>query len=97
MTELWFIIIGLAAATFTIRVSGYVLASHLPQSGRWARGFAALPGCLIAALLSVILVQGGLHEWLAAAIALAIALVSRSLPLTMLGGIGAVYLLRVYL
>ncbi len=85
---------GLALGTFAIRLGGYLLGATMPSSGRWARALQALPGCLIAALLATILVQASLTEWAAALIALAVALVSRSLPLTMAVGVGAVYVLR---
>ncbi|MEM7067639.1 MAG: AzlD domain-containing protein [Pseudomonadota bacterium] len=96
MTEQWIVILGLAAGTFAIRLSGYFLGSRLPSTGIWARSFEALPGCLIAALITVILVQGSSNEWIAAGIALVAALVTRNLPLTMLVGIAAIWLLRNY-
>jgi uncharacterized membrane protein len=88
------VIVGLAFGTFAIRFGGYLLGSTLPSSGPWARTLQALPGCLIAALLAVILVQAGPAEWGAAALALTVALGSRNLPLTMLAGVGGVWLLR---
>lgn len=90
------VIAGLAAATITIRLGGYYLGAALPQSGPWARGLKALPGTLITALVTLQLLNGGPAEWIAGAVALAVAIVSRSLPLTMLAGIVAVYLLRTF-
>ena len=94
MSEPWVVIAGLAAGTFAIRFGGYLLGARLPSTGAWARGFAALPGCLISALVAVILVQGTVAEWLAAAVALAVAMLTRNLPLTMAAGIGAVCVAR---
>lgn len=94
MTETWTLILGLAAGTFSIRLGGYLLGSSLPATGLWARVFTALPGCLIAALLAVILVQGSGADWGAAAVSLVIAMFTRNLPLTMIGGIVTVWLLR---
>jgi len=94
MDEHLIVIAGLALGTFAIRFGGYVLGARIPSNGPWTRALQALPGCLIAALLAVILVQAGPAEWVAAAAALAVALLSRSLPLTMLAGVGAVWLLR---
>lgn len=94
MDEHWLVIAGLAAGTFAIRLGGYLVGSALPSTGPWAKALSALPGCLIAALLAVILVQAGLAEWVAAAVALAAALWTRSLPVTMLAGILCVWLLR---
>ncbi|MFL5285920.1 MAG: AzlD family protein [Rhodopila sp.] len=94
MPEHWIVIAGLAAGTFAIRLGGYLLGARLPSTGAWARAFAALPGCLISALVAVILVQGTPAEWVAAAVALEVALFTRSLPLTMVTGIAAVWLAR---
>lgn len=94
MNEHAVVIAGLALGTFAIRLGGYLLGSAIPTSGPWARALSALPGCLIAALLSVLLIRGGSIEWVAAAISLGAALATRSLPLTMVAGVGTVWLLR---
>ena len=88
------IILGLAVANLVIRLGGYYLGAALPQYGPWARGLKALPGTLITALVTLQLMQGGPEEWLAGAAALAVAIATRSLPLTMLTGIVAIYALR---
>jgi len=94
MADPLLVTLGLSVGTFAIRLGGYLLGSALPATGPWARGLNALPGCLIAALLAVLLVQAGPAEWAAAALAAVIAMLTRSLPLTMLVGIGAVWLAR---
>lgn len=96
MTETWLLILVLAAATFTVRLSGYLLGRRLPDHGPWARGLQALPGCLILSLVTYLLMQGGPQEWAAGATALVVAMLSRSLPLTMAAGIAAIFLLRAY-
>ncbi len=85
---------ALAGGTFAIRLSGFWLGQRLPTAGGWARGLSALPGCLILALVAIQLVKGGPAEWGAALAALATALATRNLPLTMLAGILAVLALR---
>lgn len=97
MTDQWWLILGLTLGTFSIRLGGYVLGARLPSTGVWRRAFSALPGCLIAALLAVILVQGNISEWIAAAIALAVAILTRNLPLTMIAGIAVVWAVRAIL
>jgi len=94
MSEIWLIIAGLAAATFTIRVGGVLIGRRLPSEGVWARALNALPGSLIIALVSVSLLSGGPREWLAALAAMITAMLTRNLPLTMLAGIAAIFLLR---
>lgn len=94
MTETWSLILGLAAATLTVRLSGYLLGRWLPDHGPWAQGLQALPGCLILSLVTYLLMQGGPQEWMAGAVALMVALTSSSLPLTMGAGIAVICLLR---
>ncbi|UUX48928.1 AzlD domain-containing protein [Nisaea acidiphila] len=94
MNEHWQLISGLAFGTYAIRLGGYLIGARLPATGAWARSFAALPGCLISALVAVILVQGGPADWVAAGAAIAVALATRNLPLTMAAGIAAVWLAR---
>lgn len=96
MQDSWLIIIGLALLTFIIRLSGIVLGRRIPQSGPWVRALQALPGSLLIALVTVSVVSGGWLEWLAAAIALGVAIVTNSLPITMLVGIVSIYLLRLF-
>lgn len=94
MTSTWPLIAALAVATFSIRLAGFLLGARMPTTGRWATAFNALPGCLIASLLTVILLQGSTVEWIAALIALLVAIATRNLPLTMAVGIATVWLLR---
>lgn len=94
MAEHWAVIGALALGTFAIRLAGVLLGQRIPQSGPWARALSALPGCLIVALLAVSLLSGGPQEWLAAAIALAVAALTRNLPATMAAGIVAIWALR---
>jgi len=79
----------LAVATFTIRLSGVFIGQSLPQTGPWARGLKALPGCLIVSLVAVLLLEGSINEWIAGGLALVVALLTRSLIFTMVVGIVA--------
>jgi uncharacterized membrane protein len=93
MDERWALIAALAAGTFTIRFAGARLGQAIPREGPMARSLAALPGCLIVALVATSLLSGGFKEWTAAAIALAAAL-TRNVPATMAVGIAAIWVLR---
>ena len=90
MAETLWLIGGLAGVTLAIRLGGYLVGARLPATGRWARAFDALPGCLIAALVTLLLSDAGLIEAVAAAVALTVAVATRSLPVTMIAGIAAV-------
>lgn len=96
MSDPTYVIIGLALGTFAIRLGGFYLGSRLPVTGFWAASFNALPGCLIASLLAVMLVSGGVQEYIAAVISLVIALITRNLPLTMIAGISSIWALRYF-
>lgn len=92
--ERWALIFTLAAGTFAIRFAGARLGQAIPTEGPAARALAALPGCLIVALVATSMLSGGVKEWTAAAVALGAALVTRNLPVTMACGIAAVWALR---
>ncbi|WP_232295764.1 AzlD family protein [Pseudorhodobacter aquimaris] len=94
LSDFTIVIAGLAAANLVIRLGGYYLGAALPQSGAWARGLQALPGTLITALVTLQLLNGGPAEWGAGAVALLVAIVTRSLPVTMITGILTIYILR---
>lgn len=97
MSDIWITLFGLGLASFVIRLGGFLLAGRLPQTGRWARGMEALPGCLIMALVTLMMVRGGVVEWAAGVMVLLVAAKSRNLLLSMLTGMMAVALLRLVL
>jgi uncharacterized membrane protein len=97
MSETWLVIVGLAVATFSIRLAGVLLGQRVPSHGAWARALTALPGCLIVSLVSLSILRGGPQEWGAGLAALAAAVVTKSLPLAMVAGIAAMWLLRTYI
>lgn len=95
-TEIWWTVLGLGAASYAIRLGGFFLALRLPQSGAWARGLDALPGCLIMALVALMMIKGGVIEWVAGLIALLVAAKTRNLPISMLAGVSVVASLRLF-
>jgi uncharacterized membrane protein len=94
MTETWAVILALMVGTFAIRVSGIAIGQRIPENGAWARALRALPGCLIVSLVSVSILSGGPREWASGMIAAAVAVATRNLPITMVSGIAAIWLLR---
>ena len=81
--EIWMTIIGLGVASFAIRLFGYLLASQIPQVGMWARALQALPGCLIVSLVSLMMLNGTMLEWISAVMVLALAVITRKPTLAM--------------
>ena len=94
MTDTWAVIVALAIGTFAIRLAGVLVGQRIPNDGAWARGLRALPGCLIVSLVAVSLLSGGPREWAAGVLAVAVAIATRNLPLTMACGIVAMWALR---
>ena len=92
--EIWMTIIGLGGASFAIRLSGYLLASQIPQDGMWARALQALPGCLIASLVSLMMLNGTILEWISAVMILAIAAITRKPTLAMFAGMVIIAAMR---
>ncbi|MBI1209702.1 MAG: AzlD domain-containing protein [Azospirillum sp.] len=94
MTEAWLVILFLTIGTFGIRLTGVVIGQQVLKAGAWARAMRALPGCMIVSLVAVSVLSGGPREWAAGLIATAVAVATRNLPITMVSGIAAVWLLR---
>ena len=94
MTDAWLVILALTVTTFAIRLSGALLGQRIPTHGRWATALRALPGSLIVSLVVVSLLTGGPREWAAAVVATGVAVITRNLPLTMIAGIAAIWMLR---
>ena len=92
--EIWMTIIGLGGASFVIRLAGYLLASQIPQDGMWARALQALPGCLIASLVSLMMLNGTMLEWISAVMVLAIAAITRKPTLAMFAGMVIIAAMR---
>ena len=87
-------ILGMAAVTLGIRLSGYLLADRLPTTGFVAAWMRHIPGAVLASLVGPAVLSGGPDEWIAAlATALAYA-GSRSLLVAMIAGVGTVVLAR---
>ena len=92
--EIWMTIIGLCGASFAIRLSEYLLASQIPQDGMWARALQALPGCLIASLVSLMMLNGTILEWISAVMVLALAAITRKPTFAMFAGMVIIAALR---
>ena len=93
-TEIWVTIIGLGVVSFAIRLTGYLLASQIPQDGMWARALQALPGCLIVSLVSLMMLNGTMLEWISAVMVLAIAAITRKPTVAMFAGMMIIAALR---
>jgi uncharacterized membrane protein len=89
-------ILGMAAITFGIRLSGYLLADRLPASGLVAAWLRHIPGAVLASLVAPTVLRGSLAEWAATGTTAIAYFATRNLFAAMAAGVATVYLLRTF-
>jgi uncharacterized membrane protein len=90
-----FLTIGLAAVvTYLLRFGGLMLASKLPNSGRFKRFMDALPGTLLLALIVPGIVSAGLWGGIGASVTAFCAYKTKNAFVSMLLGVTIVALQR---
>jgi uncharacterized membrane protein len=87
-------ILGMALVTYLTRVSGPLLVPLVRGNQRLEGCLAKLPGSILAALLAPLVFAAGPTEAVAAGVTLLISLKTRSMPLALVAGVGAVAILR---
>lgn len=86
--------VAMSAVSYGIRVSGYLLRSRLPDHPRLVAAMDQLPAAILIALVVPMLARGGIAEWLAASVVLALAWFVDLLLIPLAAGVVAVVLLR---
>jgi uncharacterized membrane protein len=89
-------IIGMAAVTYAIRASGYLLADRLPSEGFVAAWMRHIPGAVLASLVAPAVVAGGPAEYAGAAATTLAYLATRNLFAAMAAGVGVVFAVRTF-
>ncbi|MTI08881.1 AzlD domain-containing protein [Curvivirga aplysinae] len=84
----WLFIITLAVAAYSIRLLGLLIGDKIRNS-RYSWMLDDLPGLIIISLVAASMADQSIHTWLSAFIALAIAIKTNHVILTMGGGIAA--------
>ena len=93
MTELtaeqatWIAILCAALVTYSLRLSGLLLAGRLPKTGRFKRFMDALPGTILLSLIIPAAIAAGPVGWLATAITGVCSLKTGNVFVSMLVGI----------
>ena len=93
MTELtadqatWLAILCAALVTYSLRLSGLLLAGRLPKTGRFKRFMDALPGTILLSLIIPAAIAAGPIGWLATAITGMCSLKTGNVFVSMLVGI----------
>lgn len=86
--------VAMSAVSYGIRVAGYLLRSRLPDHPRLVAAMDQLPAAILIALVVPMLARGGIAEWLAAGVVLALAWFVDLLLIPLAAGVVAVVLLR---
>ena len=87
-------IVLMALATYATRAGGLWLANRFDLSERAGAWLDAIPGAILVSLVAPTVLTGGPAQALAAVAVVVVALRTGSLPLAMVAGVGAVFLLR---
>lgn len=91
--QLFLTVLGMGAITYGTRVAGYALVRRLPAQGRFKAGLEAVPVAVLMAIIAPAVLAAGMAEALAAIVTVLLALRFPML-VSMIGGVGAVILLR---
>lgn len=87
--------VGLAAAaTYSLRLGGLLMASRFPRSGRFRRAMDALPGALLFSLVLPSIVAEGIWGIIAAALTTIVVLRTRNTLAAMLCGMLVIFAVR---
>ena len=86
--------LAMSAVSYGIRVAGYLLRSRLPEHPRLTAAMDQLPAAILIALVVPMLARGGIAEWLAGGLVLALAWFVDLLLVPLAAGVLLVVLLR---
>ena len=95
--EVFITILGMALVTYATRMGGLWLLSRFTLSKRVMVGLEYMPGAVIVAIIIPDLLKAGLPGILASLVTLLIALQTKNMFLSLLGGVGAILLFRSFL
>lgn len=92
----WLLILALAASTYSVRVIGLFAGQKITNHALLKKALETLPGCLLVALIASSLADADSMTWIAASIALIVAILSNHVILTMILGFASLFLLQTY-
>ncbi|MCU0685824.1 MAG: AzlD domain-containing protein [Polyangiaceae bacterium] len=90
-------ILGMAAVTYLTRVGGLLIMGRVPVGERTRAWLDHVPGAVLVSLVLPDLVTGGPRSWAAGAATVGAALATRNLLISMVTGVGVLFLLRNFL
>ena len=86
----WLTILSAALVTYSLRLSGLLLAGRLPKTGRFKKFMDALPGTILLSLIVPAAIGAGPVGWLATALTGLCSLKTGNVFVSMLVGIAVV-------
>jgi uncharacterized membrane protein len=89
-----FAIVGMAVVTYLTKAGGLWTLGRTDISPRMEAGLEAIPGAVLVSLVAPVVITGGIPEWGAAVATLAVAWRTGNILLSMITGVGIVWLLR---
>ncbi|MAL80243.1 MAG: branched-chain amino acid transporter [Sneathiella sp.] len=92
----WLLILCLAVGAYGLRLAGLIGGQAIIRNARLKTLLDDLPGCLIVALVAASLANSDLTVWLAALFALAVAILSNNVVITMALGFAAMFGLQYF-
>ncbi len=93
-TDQWLLIVLLAFGAYSIRFAGLIIGETLNRNVQLKTALGELSGCLIVALVAATMANANVTTWIAAIVALAVALLMNNVVLTMILGFGALLILE---
>ena len=92
----WLLILCLAVGAYGLHLAGLIGGQAIIRNARLKTLLDDLPGCLIVALVAASLANSDLTVWLAALFALAVAILSNNVVITMALGFAAMFGLQYF-
>lgn len=92
----WLAILGMAAATWLVRMAGYWIMGRVPLTPFMRACLDALPGTIIVATVVPLAARGGLSAWFGLAVAAAGMILLKRDMAALAAGLGAVIAVRAF-
>ena len=91
------VILAMAVVTYGTKSVGHWVVGQVDLSDRVEAGIDVLPGAVVVAFVAPALAEGGVAEWLAAAVTVAVARKTGNLLASLAVGVGVVLAVRTVL
>jgi uncharacterized membrane protein len=90
----WLLILVLAVGAYAVRLSGLISGQTLSRSPKLRAVLSDIPGCLLVALIASTLFTSASPEWIAAGVAIIVAILSNTILTTMIAGYATLLIIK---